>query len=142
LATAVRWGSRVDAGLVVGCVVLSLAATALSAKDSEPIAMGPEASASEMTDRRSSVSSSRERVREDAPRVRGRSIEPSDTSEQADQDCLKCRARTKRDQDRRKGLQYAAHQPPSNLVADALVASLCASNFRQKPKAWRVHGTP
>jgi len=38
LATAVRLGTRVDAGLLVGCVVLSLVATALPEKDREPIA--------------------------------------------------------------------------------------------------------
>ena len=38
MATAVRLGSRVDAGLLAGCVVLSLIAVALPAKDREPIA--------------------------------------------------------------------------------------------------------
>lgn len=40
MATAVRLGTRVDAGLLVGCVVLSLVATALPEKDREPIAGG------------------------------------------------------------------------------------------------------
>ena len=38
MATAVRLGSRVDAGLLAGCVVLSLIAVAMPAKDREPIA--------------------------------------------------------------------------------------------------------
>ena len=38
MATAVRLGTRVDAGLLAGCVVLSLVATALPEKDREPIA--------------------------------------------------------------------------------------------------------
>src|SRR5258705_10171326 len=38
VATAARLGSRIDAGLLAGCVVLSLVAIALPAADREPIA--------------------------------------------------------------------------------------------------------
>ncbi|HMA24078.1 MAG TPA: hypothetical protein VKP00_08785, partial [Gemmatimonadaceae bacterium] len=38
MATAARYGSRVDAGLLVGCVVLSLIAVVLKDEDREPIA--------------------------------------------------------------------------------------------------------
>jgi Cell shape-determining protein len=38
VATAARYGSRVDAGLLVGCVVLSLIAVVLKDEDREPIA--------------------------------------------------------------------------------------------------------
>jgi hypothetical protein len=38
VATAARYGSRVDAGLLVGCVVLSVIALVLKDEDREPIA--------------------------------------------------------------------------------------------------------